>query len=306
MLLALYLTAVLATLAATVRAFGRVGFLGLLGGAATLGAFCAGAFLDAPSPARGACWVYGVALLGKTLALGRTSRGPIGRGRGIAYLFLWPGLDPDRAFVPDPGADRRAGLASAALGALEVFTSLALSSFAASNGWLDGGTFVPAWVRLLAFGCFLDGAFRAMEGCLEGLGFRPERVFRRPWAASDLADFWGARWNRFVGRTLAFEVFAPAKRRVGRTAALFLTFFHSGVLHEALFRGSTAGPEGRFVAFFLLHALGVAVTVRLPRSTAGEVLARRALAWAILLATAPLFFGGCYPAVVPLELVLGR
>ena len=305
MLLALYLTAVLVTLAGTARAVGRFGSPGLAGGAASLAAFSAGAWLDAPSPLRGACWLYGVALLGKTLALGRTARRGIGPGRALAYLFLWPGLEVSRAFAADPTIDRRAGLASAGIGALEVLASLVLSSLAASRGWLDAGTFVPAWVRLLAFGFLLDGGFRGMEGVLRGLHFRPDRVFRRPWAALDLADFWANRWNRFVGRTLALEVFGPARRNLGRTAALFLTFVASGVLHEALFRGSARGPEGRFVAFFLVHALAVAVTPRIPAS-AGRGMLRWAFAWAVLLASAPLFFGGCYPTVVPLEDVLGR
>lgn len=307
MLLALYLIAVLSTVAATARAVPRFAFLGVAGGVATLAAFAAGAFLDAPSPARGACWVYGIALLGKVLALGRSPvGGGIGVGRGLAYLFLWPGLYARRAYVPDPTVDRRAGLASAGLGALEVVAGLLLSSLAASRGWFEMGSFPSAWVRLFAFGSFLDGGFRGLEGVLAGLGYRPERIFRRPWAAGDPADFWANRWNRFVGRTLALEVYAPAKRRVGRLAALLATFLASGVLHEALFRGSTPGPVGRYLAFFLLHGLAVAASARGPAPTRRGRIVRRALSWAFLLATAPLFFGGCYPAVVPLELVLGR
>ena len=310
MLLALHLLAVVVTLAATVRAAGRARVLGPVAGVAALAAFTAGARLDAPSPLRGALWVYGVACLGKTLALGRGPRGApgpsIGIGRGLAYVFFWPGLEPAGAFTRDPAVDRRAGLVSAAVGALEVLAAFALSSLAASTGLLDAGPYPAAWVRLLAFGGLLDGGFRALEGLIAAFGARPERVFRRPWAANDLADFWGRRWNRFVGRTLALEVFAPVKRRVGRPAGVFAAFLASGLLHEALFRGSTPGPAGRYVAFFLLHGLGVVLTARVPAVTPRGRAARRVAAWAFLLATAPLFFGGCYPAVVPLEDVLPR
>ena len=300
----IFIPAVLAALAALGRAASRVGFLGILAGLLTLTAFACGGYLDGPSPLRGACWLYGIALLGKTLALGRGPRSAIGFGRGLAFLLLWPGLDPSRAFVVDPAAHRRAGLASAVLGAAEVFAGLVFITYASKRGWLGYGDFVPAWCRLLSFASFLDGGFRGMEGFLQFVRFRPEHVFRSPWKARDLADFWGNRWNRFVGKTLALEVYAPVKRRFGRVAAMIATFFHSGFLHEALFRGSTEGPTGRYMVFFLLQGVAVAETVEYRAKPGGGGVLRRAVAWGILLATAPLFFGGCYPTVVPLERVL--
>ena len=174
---------------------------------------------------------------------------------------------------------------------------------ASAWGWLDAGPFVPAWCRLLSFGTFLHGGFRGLEGVLEGLRFRPERVFRAPWRSTDLADFWGSRWNRFVGKTLALEVFAPTRRRFGRATAVLLTFFESGVLHEGLFRGSTEGPDGRFMAFFLIHGLAVLWMASRGGRSRTSARTRLILSWAILLASAPLFFGGCYPAVAPFERV---
>ncbi len=307
---AIFITAVLVGLAALWRAAGRTGWLGVLGGVFTLAAFTCGAYLEAPSPLRGACWLYGTALLGKTLSLGRGPRGAIGLGRGLAFLFLWPGLDPARAFVLDPSTDRRAGLASAIVGVVEVLAGLVFIAFAAKRGWLEGGDFVPAWCRLLSFGSFLDGGFRAMEGVLKFLGYRPERIFREPWRARDLAEFWGERWNRFIGKTLAVEVYAPVKRRFGRAVGMLATFFHSGFFHEALFFGSAEGTFGRYMTFFLVHGLVVAETVEFRAAPGGGPLVRRivrrVVAGSILLATAPLFFGGCYPAVAPLERILER
>lgn len=301
---ALWLTAMLATLAALVRAAGRTGVLGVVGGvlAGTLCSF--GAWLDAPAPLRGAYWLGGIVCLCKTLALGRVPRGSIGGGRGLAFLLLWPGIDVARAFVPDSAARRGRGLASAALGAGEVLGALGFIALADRRGWLGTGDYVPAWCRLVAFGALLDGAARAVEGLVEATGWRPERVFRAPWKMRDLADFWGERWNRLVGETLAMDVFRPTKRRFGRTAAFLLTFFESGVLHEALFRGSADGPDGRYVVFFVLHGLAVAETLARRPIPGRSAVIRRAVAWAILLATAPLFFGGCFPAVMPLERVL--
>jgi hypothetical protein len=300
MILALLATAVLATLAAAVRATGRVGGVGLVGGAFALAAFAAGALAPLPSPARGAAWLAGIALLGKTLALGRVSRRELRAPRGLAFLFVWPGWDPRRAFVPDRAVDRGAGRRSVFAGIVEVFAGLVLARGCARLGILD-----PAWPWLAAvaragtFVLVFDGAFRAVEGAVAALGWRPDGVFREPWKLSDISDFWGERWNRFVGRTLALEVFAPARRRFGRAAAVLLTFFHSGVLHEALFRGAADGPDGRYVAFFLIQGLAVLATAADRPSVGGRI-----LAWGVLLGASPLFFGGCYPRVAPFERIL--
>ena len=299
-----FLPVFLTVLAALVRARARVGALGVVGGLLAFAAFACGGYLDVPSPLRGAVSLYGIALFGKTLALGRRLRGGIGFGRGLAFLVLWPGLDPERAFVTDPRASRRRGLLAAIGGASEVLAGLVFMGFASRWGWLDAGPFVPAWCRLLSFGTFLHGGFLGMEGALEAMGFRPERIFREPWKARDLADFWGNRWNRFVGKSLALEVYAPAKRVVGRGAALGATFLVSGTLHEVLLFGSTVGPFGRYLLFFSAHGLAVAATVALRAKPGGRAF-RYAVAWAILLATAPLFFGGCYPDVAPFERVFG-
>ena len=79
---ALFITAMLATLAATRRAGVRAGALGLVGGCLTIASIACGAWLDVPSPLRGAAWLYGIALLGKTLALGRAAGDSIRFGRG--------------------------------------------------------------------------------------------------------------------------------------------------------------------------------------------------------------------------------
>jgi hypothetical protein len=299
-----------ATVAAAARAVRVAGvFLALAGGAIAAAAFGAGGFADAAPFLRGLCVLYGVSVLGKTLALGRRRRGnAVPAGRGLAYLVLWPGLDPAAAFVRDPAADRRAGAVACGVGAVEVFAAFAIAAAAAASGLLDGSIFVAAWLRAASFVALIDGAFRAAMGGARMLGLETEENFRDPWFAESLADFWARRWNRFVATSLQAEVYRPVKRRWGRIAGVVAAFLASGLLHEALFRMPVPGaPSGRWLAFFAVQAAAVlALSALLPgpgRSLPAR-LARRAAMGAVLLASAPLFFGGTYPVVLPLEDVL--
>jgi D-alanyl-lipoteichoic acid acyltransferase DltB (MBOAT superfamily) len=159
-------------------------------------------------------------------------------------------------------------------------------------------------VRAASFALLLDGLFRGGMGLLRALGFETETVFDAPWTHRGLGDFWSRRWNRFVSRTLAHEVYEPAKRRVGRAAGVLVAFVASGVLHDALFVLAVGPTAWRYTAFFAVQGVGVVVEAAWLGSSGGAPgrrLARRALAWAVLVATAPLFFGGPYPDAVPLE-----
>jgi len=168
----------------------------------------------------------------------------------------------------------------------------------------------PSWAQAASFVPLMDGTFRAANRGCRWLGLRSERVFDEPWLMTDLADSWGRRWNRFVGRTLALEVFAPVKRRWGRIAGMLAALFASGVLHEVVFRAPLGRAEdGRVVAFFLVQAVAILSFAKLltgPGRNLGARFARRATAWAVRLGSAPLLLGGTYKEVLPLEHTLLR
>ncbi len=267
------------------------------GNAGTL--FAIGYLAPWPAFVRGTAIVAGIAALARALALSRLRRGdpapPL--SRGLLFLALYPGVDPARGFVRDPGADRAAGGRALLVGLLEVVAGLVLGVAAVRAGLPSHGPYPIAWARAATLVLFLDGTFRGAMGALRALGLRSEAVFRSPWLLSDLADFWGRRWNRIVGKTLAREVHDPLRPRVGRGVAVLATFLASGLLHEASIAAPASGPYGRYVAFFLAHGAAMLVLARAGRA------ARRVAAWAVLLATAPLFFGDAYAVVLPLERV---
>jgi len=303
---ALLVAAAVAALAAGARAARRGGARGvalaLVGTLATLAAFAAGAYAPWDAPARTLVLVYAGALLAKLAALGRARRAP-GFARGLAYLAAYPGLSADVAFTPDPRAHRRAGAAAALAGALEMAGACFLATLAARAGILAAGAWPAAWARMVTLLFLLDGAFRVGRGALAAGGFRAEVLSRAPWAAADLADFWGRRWNLLVARTLGTEVYGPLRRGVGRVAATLAAFLVSGVYHEALFTLPVPHEVGRHTLFFLLQ--GAAILATQGPALRGRPGLARAVAWGIFLATAPLFFGGPYPAAAPLERVFG-
>jgi hypothetical protein len=266
----------------------------------------AAAYLPWPPWTRGPLALHATSIVGKLAALGRATRRERPRPRLsavrlLAYAFLWPGLEAEISFRRDPAAPRARGARSLAAGVLEVALAFGLARVALSRGWLDAPEPFPSWLRAASFVALLDGSFRAFAGAMRALGLFAEDLFREPWLARDLAELWSRRWNRFVGRTIALDVYAPVRARAGRFAAVLAAFLMSGVFHEVLF-GLPAWTDGRYVAFFLAH--GVA-TLAIAGLAGGDAPARRVLAraasWAVLLATAPLFFGGPYPVVLPIE-----
>jgi hypothetical protein len=303
---ALLVAAVLATAGAAWRAwaFGKPA-LALIGAVATLACVAFAAFGDAEPWLRGAAAVYANALLGKILALGRPTARAMSPPRGLAYLFLHPGLDPDLSGVRDRSADRRRGAVEAARGAVELVGAVAVAGLCARFGILDAGPFPAAWSRAASFVLLLDGFFRLARGVLEASGYSSESVFRDPWKMSDLAEFWSRRWNRFVATTLAVEVYGPVRRRAGRVAAVLATFLVSGVIHEVIFDLPAPGSGGRWTAFFLIQGIAILALSTLPDRSRAARFGQRLAAWAVLLASAPLFFGGSFPRVDPLD-DLGR
>jgi len=297
--LALLTLALAASLHAGLRVARRAGpALGVLATVLAGGAFLAGACAPWSPMARWFVLVYALGAWVKALALGRDG-GADGR-RALAYLLAYPGLEAAWAFVRDRRADRRAGRLQALVGLAETAAAPATAMLLDGLGVHGWGLFPAAWARAIGLTLLLDGGFRLVVGLFRASGLRAEDVFRDPWRASDLGDFWGRRWNRGIGRTLEREVYVPLRPRWGRWAAGFAAFGVSGVLHEVLMGLTGGGTPGPYLAFFLLQ--GVALDA-LRRVSSARV--RLVASWAVLLLTAPLFFGEAYRRALPLERTFG-
>ena len=233
---------------------------------------------------------FGPFKIATLIALTRVERREWTWPRLLAY-FLWPGMQP-RQFLPSYSPPRspplptwRGCLLNAFAGAVVLWGVPLL---------FPHGTplLVRAWTGLVGIALLrLFGAFDVLALIFRALGFRVEKAWFNPVAATSLRDFWGRRWNRIMSGLLRDLLFVPLARRIGVLGASLIVFVYSGVLHEfvsVLARSNYGGPT----VYFLIQ--GAAFSCEGTRFGRG------------LLARSPLV-GWCWTALVvvaPVGLVL--
>src|SRR5207248_6050770 len=74
--------------------------------------------------------------------------------------------------------------------------------------------------------------FNILAGLWRRAGVACNPLFRAPLRSTSLGEFWGRRWNLAFAEMTAIGVYRPLTGHVGRTAALFVAFLFSGLLHE--------------------------------------------------------------------------
>jgi hypothetical protein len=109
---------------------------------------------------------------------------------------------------------------------------------------------------LVAGGCNLA----AVKLCLRGLDH--DDVFHNPFASRTPAEFWGRRWNSYVGHLLHRYVFLPAGGRRHPGRGVLAAFAASALLHEVVFDIGARVFNGGMLAYFLLQAALVTATSR--------------------------------------------
>jgi hypothetical protein len=152
------------------------------------------------------------------------------------------------------------GLLKSAAGGLILW--LAFGYFESGDSfWLEHA------VKLIgAYLLVFDGMFVLATGAIRTLGISVLDLTREPALAATPADFW-RRYNCEAGRFLREDVFYPLGGRRHPAAAGLLVFFINGVLHEYLALILVGHVTGYQLAFFALHGVATALTVRLrPRS----------------------------------------
>jgi len=174
--------------------------------------------------------------------------------RSIAFLFLWPGMDP-RLFLnsdlhPEKPSWRSwlGAAANAALGALLLWGVARL----AGRGLLAG------WVGMIGFIFLLHfGVFRLLAHFWQQCGICAQPLMRMPVAAKSLGEFWGKRWN-VAFRDVSFGLFFRGFRQnFGLRAATMLTFIASGLIHDLVISVPAGGGYGLPTAYFTLQGAGL-------------------------------------------------
>ena len=110
-----------------------------------------------------------------------------------------------------------------------AFLGTGLSALFAANGLPFGP--LRWFLGAATFYCGVEaigGAATALYACV---GLDAKHLQDRPYLSRTLAEFWGRRWNREVGRWLYRWCFRPLTRRGHPFLGVTAAFFWSGVIH---------------------------------------------------------------------------
>jgi hypothetical protein len=226
------------------------------------------------------------------LVASRESGVRLPRGRWLAFVLLWPGMDPS------PFAVRHAGplpvaRATVVRALMQVAAGVALALgarmlFAAGAHGMAGAVALGAFSSLVHF-----GVFPLVECAWRRAGFDVPVLFDRPLTARSLDEFWSRRWNLAFSRMTALVVYRPLARGAGRGAALAGAFLFSGAAHELAISVPVNAGLGLPTLYFALH--GALVWLERRAARAGRPVASRAWTAFWVLAPVPLVF---HPAFV--------
>ena len=84
-------------------------------------------------------------------------------------------------------------------------------------------------------------------------GVDVKELFRSPYKATSLKEFWGKRWNMAFSEMTAIVVYKPLKLYYGISAAMIASFLVSGLLHEIAISFPVETGYGLPFLYFVLH-----------------------------------------------------
>src|SRR5689334_21848315 len=169
----------------------------------------------------------------------------------FAFLFAWPGIIPDhlRTRGPREFSDPVRFLAAWARMAAGGVSILLLAVFASR---IPEGLLGLAGIAALLLTIHL-GIGDLLPWFLRWAGFQAPLLFDRPWAAASLGEFWSRRWNLAFVEMNQQLFLKPVYRRFGKSAARFVLFALSGLLHELGLSFPAGGGWGLPLAYFMLQ-----------------------------------------------------
>lgn len=177
----------------------------------------------------------------------------------LGYLLAWPGLDAP-TFLTSTAArrepvDSRVGVV--AIGKLLLGAAL---FWGVARIVPDSWPLIRGWVGIagLAIGV-LGGAFQFLSWLWRAGGIDARPIMNRPLHSTNLADFWGRRWNLAFHDFAARFIYRPLAARYGATPALGGVFLFSGLLHDAVLSLSAGAGYGRPMLYFLIQLIGLVV-----------------------------------------------
>jgi len=114
--------------------------------------------------------------------------------------------------------------------------------------------FAAPLITLVALSLILHmGILNISTGGWRMLGADVRELFRAPYKAMSLKEFWGRRWNLAFSEMTARIAYKPLKNRLGTPGAMFVAFLLSGILHEIAISLPVNAGYGLPLLYFALH-----------------------------------------------------
>ena len=183
---------------------------------------------------------------------------PTPRGRTLAYLLLWPGMEA-QAFLDSNRRPNRPNLIAWLFAASKTMLGAALL-WGVARLVPDRHSLLQGWVGLVGAIFLLHfGVFHLLALCWQRAGVDARPIMNAPILATSLSDFWGRRWNlgfRQLAHTLIFQ---PLHRWVGHATASLAVFLASGLIHELVISVPAGAGYGFPMGYFLLQGIGVRI-----------------------------------------------
>jgi len=88
-------------------------------------------------------------------------------------------------------------------------------------------------------------------------GVDVKELFRSPYKARSLKEFWGKRWNMAFSEMTAIVVYKPLKVTYGIPLAMIASFLVSGLLHEIAISFPVKMGYGLPFLYFVLHGIAM-------------------------------------------------
>jgi len=172
------------------------------------------------------------------------------------YLLAWPGMDAEAFFDSHRKAVAPEG--PAWLWAIGKTLLGAALFWGAARIAVQASPLVAGWVGMIGLIFLLHfGSFHVLALLWQSAGVDAQPIMQSPHRAESLSEFWGARWNLGFRRLTHDLVFAPLRKRVGMTSAMFGAFLVSGLIHDLVISLPAGAGYGLPTSYFLVQGLGV-------------------------------------------------
>lgn len=175
----------------------------------------------------------------------------------FAFAVGWFGMRP-ALFEVFPAPSQRLPYATLAVrGISRIIAGLLLVYLSAVIEETNAGLMLLADLVLLVGISFIlhFGILNLSTAYWRWWGVHVKELFRAPYRSRSLNEFWGKRWNMAFSEMTTLIAYRPLKFKIGKTAAMILSFLLSGILHEIAISLPVKAGYGLPMLYFALHGI---------------------------------------------------